>query len=212
MKWLLVFDLDGTLIDSRADLAGAVNRVREEFGVAPLSLERVTSFIGDGIAKLVERSFADVEVDGDVVLERYRVVYGEQSVNHTSLYPGVREGLERLVKAGMRCAVLTNKPGAVSRAILEKLELMDCLRGVVGAEDGFALKPSPAGLISLMNRMGVEPEHCWMVGDHHTDLLAGEAAGVRTAFAAYGFGTTGGAKPTAHFASFSDGVEYFLRT
>jgi phosphoglycolate phosphatase len=212
VKWLLVFDLDGTLIDSRADLASAVNQVREEMGVAPLMLERVTSFIGDGIVKLVERSFTDVDVDFDQVLERYRMVYQEQSVVHTTLYAGVREGLERLTNAGMVCAVLTNKPGDVSRAILKRLELSAWLHGVVGAEDGFALKPSPEGLISLTERYGVEVDDCWMVGDHHTDLLAGEAAGVRTAFAAYGFGTTGGVKPTAHFASFSEGVEYFLRS
>lgn len=212
MKWLLVFDLDGTLIDSRADLAAAVNCVRDELGAAPLMLEQVTSFIGDGIIKLVERSFADVDVDLDQVLERYRTVYREQSVVYTTLYPGVREGLEQLTNAGMICAVLTNKPGELSRAILRRLELSTSLREVVGAEDGFALKPSPTGLISLMERYGVAADGCWMVGDHHTDLLAGEAAGVRTAFAAYGFGTAGDVKPTAHFASFSEGVEYFLRS
>ena len=115
MEKLLVFDLDGTLIDSRADLAAAVNTVRLENGLDVLRVEQVKSFIGNGIRKLVERSFADVTVDISSILERYRTVYYSQSVVHTSVYPGVKSGLMQLQKAGIVSTVLTNKPGGISR-------------------------------------------------------------------------------------------------
>ena len=156
MEKLLVFDLDGTLIDSRADLAAAVNTVRAEQGLDVLTVEQVKSFIGNGIRKLVERSFADATVDLSVILERYRTVYYSQSVVHTSLYPGVKAGLEQLQEAGMVSTVLTNKPGGISRSILEALGLIPFIKTVIGAEDGYALKPSSEGLRALMKAHKVD--------------------------------------------------------
>ena len=212
MKKLLVFDLDGTLIDSRADLAAAVNTVRLENGLDVLRVEQVKSFIGNGIRKLVERSFADVTVDISSILERYRTVYYSQSVVHTSVYPGVKSGLMQLQKAGIVSTVLTNKPGGISRSILEVLGLLPLLETVIGAEDGYALKPSSAGLRALMEEHGAHADSCWMIGDHHTDLVAGMDANVRTGFVSYGFGHTDNLKPTKYFASFSEVVEYFLES
>ena len=212
MKKLLVFDLDGTLIDSRADLAAAVNTVRLENGLDVLRVEQVKSFIGNGIRKLVERSFADVTVDISSILERYRTVYYSPSVVHTSVYPGVKSGLMQLQKAGIVSTVLTNKPGGISRSILEVLGLLPLLETVIGAEDGYALKPSSAGLRALMEEHGAHADSCWMIGDHHTDLVAGMDANVRTGFVSYGFGHTDDLKPTKYFASFSEVVEYFLES
>jgi phosphoglycolate phosphatase len=209
---LLVFDLDGTLIDSRSDLAAAVNTVRAEQGLDLLTVKQVKSFIGNGISKLIERSFADATVDLSVVLERYRTVYYSQSTVHTILYPGVKAGLEQLQKAGMVSTVLTNKPGEISRSILEALGLLSFFKTVIGAEDGYALKPSSEGLRALMKAHKVDADSCWMIGDHHTDLVAGMDADVRTAFVSYGFGHTDDLKPTKHFASFSEVVEYFLQS
>lgn len=212
MEKLLVFDLDGTLIDSRADLASAVNTVRMENGLDVLTVEQVKSFIGNGIRKLVERSFADAAVDLSVILERYRAVYYSQSVVHTSIYPDVKSGLLKLQEAGIVSTVLTNKPGGISRSILEVLGLLPLFETVIGAEDGYALKPSSAGLRALMAEHGVHADSCWMIGDHHTDLLAGMDAKVRTGFVSYGFGHTDDLKPTKQFASFSEVVEYFLQS
>ena len=212
MKKLLVFDLDGTLIDSRADLAAAVNTVRLENGLDVLRVEQVKSFIGNGIRKLVERSFADVTVDISSILERYRTVYYSRSVVYTSVYPGVKSGLMQLQKAGIVSTVLTNKPGGISRSILEVLGLLPLLETVIGAEDGYALKPSSAGLRALMEEHGAHADSCWMIGDHHTDLVAGMDANVRTGFVSYGFGHTDDLKPTKYFASFSEVVEYFLES
>ena len=156
MEKLLVFDLDGTLIDSRADLAAAVNTVRAEWGLDILSVEQVKSFIGNGIRKLVERSFADATVDIPVILERYRTVYYSQSVVHTSIYPGVKTGLEQLHETGIVSTVLTNKPGGISRSILEELELLPFFKTVIGAEDGYDLKPSSEGLRALMKAHKVD--------------------------------------------------------
>ena len=212
MEKLLVFDLDGTLIDSRADLAAAVNTVRAEQGLNVLTVEQVKSFIGNGIRKLVERSFADATVDLSVILERYRTVYYSQSVVHTSLYPGVKAGLEQLQEAGMVSTVLTNKPGGISRSILEALGLIPYIKTVIGAEDGYALKPSSEGLRALMKAHKVDADSCWMIGDHHTDIVAGMDADVHTGFVSYGFGHKDDLKPTKHFASFSEVVEYFLQS
>ena len=212
MEKLLVFDLDGTLIDSRADLAAAVNTVRAEQGLDLLTVEQVKSFIGNGIRKLVERSFADATVDLPVVLERYRTVYYRQSVVYTNIYPGVKAGLAQLQEAGMVSTVLTNKPGCVSRSILDVLVLLPFFKTVIGAEDGYALKPSSEGLRALMEEHKVDAHSCWMIGDHHTDVMAGMDADVSTCFVSYGFGHTDDLKPTEHFASFSEVVEYFLQS
>ena len=212
MEKLLVFDLDGTLIDSRADLAAAVNMVRAEQGLDVLTVEQVKSFIGNGIRKLVERSFADATVDLPIILERYRTVYYSQSVVHTSIYPGVKTGLEQLQEAGMVSTVLTNKPGGISRSILETLGLLPFIKTVIGAEDGYDLKPNSEGLRALMKMHKIDAGSCWMIGDHHTDLVAGMDADVHTGFVSYGFGHTDDLKPTKHFASFSEVVEYFLQS
>ena len=212
MEKLLVFDLDGTLIDSRLDLAAAVNMVRAEQGLDMLTVEQVKSFIGNGIRKLVERSFADATVDLPVILERYRTIYYSQSAVHTSIYPGVKAGLEQLQEAGMVSTVLTNKPGGISRSILETLGLLPFFKTVIGAEDGYDLKPSSEGIHALMKAHTVDTDSCWMIGDHHTDLVAGMNADVRTGFVSYGFGHPDNLKPTKHFASFSEVVEYFLHS
>ena len=175
-------------------------------------MEQVKSFIGNGIRKLVERSFADATVDLSVILEHYRSVYYSQSVVHTSIYPGVKDGLEQLHETGIVSTVLTNKPGGISRSILEELELLPFFKTVIGAEDGYDLKPSSEGLRALMKAHKVDVESCWMIGDHHTDLVAGIDSYVHTGFVSYGFGHKDELKPTKHFASFSEVVEYFLQS
>ena len=181
-------------------------------GLDLLKVEQVKSFIGNGIRKLAERSFSDATVDLPAIIERYRTVYYSQSVVHTSIYPGVKAGLEQLQEAGMISTVLTNKPGGISRSILETLGLLPFFKTVIGAEDGYDLKPSSEGLHALMKAHTVDADSCWMIGDHHTDLVAGIDADVRTGFVSYGFGHTDNLKPTKYFTSFSEVVEYFLQS
>ena len=207
---LLVFDLDGTLIDSRSDLAASINHMRMQYELEPLPLETVTSFVGDGMYKLVERSLAGVEHNPDEALAIYRAYYFAHSTEHTVLYDGVDEGLCRLADAGFALAVLTNKPGEPSRHILEHFGLAGLFWAIIGGGDVPSLKPSPDGVEEILRLTGCRPDHAWMVGDHCTDLAVAQNAGIRSAFVTYGFGGERGYKPDAYFASFPELVGYFV--
>ena len=129
---------------------------------------------------------------------------------HTTLYAGVEQGIRQLHQAGHQLAVLTNKPGAPSREILQFYGLSDYFSSVVGGGDLKVLKPDPKGILHCREQAGADASSTWMVGDHHTDLAAAENAGVKSAFVQYGFGEEQGYKPDAYFASFSDLVKYFV--
>jgi phosphoglycolate phosphatase len=205
-----MFDLDGTLIDSRADLATAVNLTRADYGLAPLATDTVAGFVGDGIHKLVERAFHDHPVDLREAVRRCARHYHEHMFDHTRLYPGVADGLARLRAAGCRLAVITNKPAAACRAILRHLEIEPLFAVVVGGGDTEHLKPHPEPLLKILDQLRAPPTAAWMIGDHHTDLRAARAAGVRSVFLEYGFGHAGGERATRMFGSFPELVQFFL--
>lgn len=206
----IIFDLDGTLIDSRADLTAGINHMRGHYGLEPLSLEIVSGYIGDGVRKLVERSLQGAAVNVDEALSINKEYYFTHSTVHTSLYEGVENGLKKLVKAGHTLAVLTNKPGDPSRAILKYFGLDTLFSVIIGGGDVPHLKPAPDGIFRILELTGPDSVNGWMVGDHHTDLAVAKNAGVRSAWVEYGFGHTGGYKPDAHFASFAGLVGYFV--
>ncbi len=194
MAGTALFDLDGTLIDSREDIALAVNLTRQDFGLAPHSLETVVSCVGEGVRVLIERAIPERPDLWERMLEHQRKHYLAHLLDHTVLYPGVREALGALRAAGWRIGVVTNKPGAVTRPILEGLGVLGCFDAVVGGGDCAALKPDPAPLHMAAARMGVSlVASDWMVGDHVTDLEAGARAGIRRCFCRYGFGEPRGA-------------------
>lgn len=207
---LIIFDLDGTLIDSRADLAAGVNHMRKQYGLEPLSLELISSYIGDGVRKLVERSLQGAEVDVDEALAINKAFYNSNLTVHTFLYEGVDAGIRQLVEAGHSVALLTNKPGDPSREILRKFGLADYFTAIVGAGDVPNLKPEPDGIFQCLEVSGIPTSNAWMVGDHHTDLAVAQNAGIRSLLVEYGFGNAGDYKPTAHFASFPELVGYFV--
>ena len=188
MVKLIVFDLDGTLIDSRHDLAGAVNYMRGSMGLEPLSAERVVSFVGNGIINLVRRSVADAEVDFDEALRRMKRYYAEHLVDTTCLYPGVSAGLKELKESGITLAVLSNKPTAASAKILDRLGVAGFFSDIIGGDGNYPLKPEPDALLALQAKYGFDASSCWMFGDHYTDLEAARRAGFRRALARYGFG------------------------
>ncbi len=191
MVKLIVFDLDGTLIDSRRDLAGAVNYMRGTMGLEPLAVERVVSFVGNGVQTLVRRAVADAEVDFDEAVRRMKLYYADHLVDSTALYPGVSAGLRELQEAGITLAVLSNKPTAASVRILEKLGVAGYFRAILGGDANCAMKPEPDGLFLLQREYGFESSSCWMFGDNYTDLEAARRAGFRRALARYGFGDPG---------------------
>lgn len=208
--YVLIFDLDGTLIDSRRDLAEGINHMRLHYGLDPLPHEVISGYIGDGVRKLVERSLQGKDVNIEEALRINTDYYFSHLTVHTYLYPGVEEGIRRLAEAGHQLAVLTNKPGEPSREILRQFGLFDSFISIIGGGDVAGLKPDPSGIFKIMEDTGNESIRTWMIGDHSTDLTAAKNAGVKSAFLPYGFGEEQGCKPDAYFASFSELVEYFV--
>jgi phosphoglycolate phosphatase len=190
MFHLFVFDLDGTLIDSRRDLADATNALLVECGAAPLPEARIGRMVGDGAATLVARAFAASGIAPPAdALDRFLRIYGEHLLDHTRPYPGIRETLDDL-RSRSRLAILTNKPLASTRRILDGLALADYFPhdAVVGGDGPFPRKPDPAGLQHLAAQAGVAPADTLLVGDSAIDWRTARAASVPICLAAYGFG------------------------
>lgn len=201
MRGLAIFDLDGTLVDSRHDLADAGNAARAAIGLPPLPLAAVVAMIGDGAARLIERLTPDrPAADRDAAMAAFRRDYAGRLTARTRPYPGIPEALAGLRAGGWRLGVATNKPAEFARPILDGLGLpCDALRGGEGSK-----KPDPAMLLDLMRACGAAPAATWMIGDHRTDLLAAQRAGVRSVHCAWGFGVRDGVPATAVAAQPSD--------
>jgi phosphoglycolate phosphatase len=186
---LVVFDLDGTLVDSSRDLADAGNATLATYDRPPLPEAEVVAMVGDGARELVRRllTAASLDVSLDEALERFLRCYDERLLATTRPYDGVISTLEAL-KETTRFAVLTNKPEAASRRLLEGLELAHYFCDVIGGDSPYGRKPDPRGLFALLGRYDVPTEEALMVGDSMNDLLVAEAAAVPMCFARYGFG------------------------
>jgi len=207
---LLIFDLDGTLIDSRADLAAGINHMRVQYGLDPLALETVVSYIGNGVRRLVEGSLQGADVDIEEALQINKAYYYSHLTVHTTLYEGVAAGLRELSDHGHKLAVLTNKPGDPSREILRHFGIADVFEAVIGGGDVETLKPEPDGVWRCLELSGMNRPDTWMIGDHYTDLAVAANARIKNAFVRYGFGEERGYKPDVYFASFSELVGYFV--
>ena len=203
------FDLDGTLIDSRGDLAAAVNHVRKNNGLAELPLETVASHAGNGLTKLIERCFPEMAVTPEIE-SGVRDYYSANEVVNTVLYPGVREGLAQLSAAGLTLAVVTNKATGNTVNILQKLGVAEFFTEIFGAGGAFALKPSPEGIEHLLKKYDFSSGDCWMLGDHYTDMAAARQAGVWRALAGWGFGSLNGEGFDRSFVNFADFTEFIL--
>jgi len=198
-----VLDLDGTLIDSRQDIAAAANVARQAVDLAPLDLAMVVGFVGDGAEKLIQRltPAGDAAVR-EAALAAFTRHYAEHCCEHTRPYAGIPEALGILRDSGWRLAVATNKPEAFARTILRQLGLADLIDGVRGGDR--LRKPDPAQVIEVLGELGASPGSSWMVGDHHTDIRAGRGAGCRIAWCDWGFGNRDGLAVDAALASPAD--------
>ena len=184
----VIFDLDGTLIDSLSDLAAAVNHVRGVMGLPPLVADRVRTFIGEGARRLIERAVgADAPHRVTEGLERFLVYYGEHLLEQTRLYPGMETVLDQLVSNHVRLSVLSNKPVEMSRKILAGLGVMSYFAQVVGGNSLASRKPDPAGVLHLVDATGTGPAQTLMVGDSYIDATTAAAAGVGFCGVAWGF-------------------------
>ena len=206
---LMVFDLDGTLIDSMRDLAVAINFMRAQYGLPEVSIDTAKTFVGNGAKTLVHRALGDCKADFDAALKCYRDYYASHQLVHTRLYPGVAEGLAELRRNGVVLAVVTNKPSSDALAILKGLGASEFLAEICGGDSGLPLKPEPDALLRMKERF--EAENCWMVGDHYTDLEAGRRAGFFRVLARYGFGQPREEIPDMEVDSFSELVEAALK-
>ena len=186
---LLIFDLDGTLIDSKLDLVQAVNATRAHLGMEPLENELVYSYVGNGAPVLIRRALGDQATEAEVqeALEFFLEYYRDHPLDFTRLYPGVKESLARLAAAGKRMAVLTNKPVRISRAILEGLGLHRYFFQVYGGNSFQFKKPHPAGVEALMREAGVGRDATLMVGDSSVDVETARHAGIQCCGVTYGF-------------------------
>ncbi len=193
MARLLVFDLDGTLVDSSRDLAAAVNAALQRVapGTAPIPLPAVISFVGEGARLLVERSLrhSGLELPPDDVLPVFLDCYSERLLDTTRLYPGIAEALSALRPRTL--AVLSNKPGPFSRTILEGLGVAARFARIWGAGDVTARKPDPSGLLRLARELGARADETLMIGDSATDVATARAAGVKGIGVAWGLDPAG---------------------
>jgi phosphoglycolate phosphatase len=197
---LLVFDLDGTLVDSKEDLANAVNVALESFDLPPLPHPVIYSYVGDGASLLIRRALPK-EKEGHLpeVLDRFLAYYRRHLLDTTRAYPGVAGALRKWTGI-YRMAVLTNKGVEMSREILSGLSLDGYFSDVRGGDSFGTKKPDPEGLLRILREAGVDAREAVMVGDSRNDVLAGRAAGAVTCGVTYGLGAAGFAEHPPDFA------------
>ncbi len=186
---LLIFDLDGTLIDSRRDLANSVNAMLRHMRRDPLPDETVASLVGNGAPVLVRKALGEGVSEDDVAagLEFFLRYYDAHSLDHTVLYPGVRDALDACLGRHAALSVLTNKPERMSRTIIDGLGLGGLFFRIYGGNSLEFKKPHPIGITRLMAEAGCDAAGTIMVGDSYVDVRTARNAGVRCCGVSYGF-------------------------
>jgi len=190
---LLLIDLDGTLVNSKADITAATNRVLTIQNHPPLSSSVIEGFVGSGMTDLLTKSLKASTGDevNETLLQKSIVLFKEDYTKHcldkTHLYPGVKKTLEHLAPSYPFC-VLTNKPEIFSRKILEHLQILNLFRRLVCAGEGVAKKPDPQATLKLIKEFEVEADETILVGDSVIDVETARRAGIKMALVSYGFG------------------------
>jgi phosphoglycolate phosphatase len=191
---LVIFDLDGTLIDSRLDLVHSVNAALRHIGQPELPESVIASYVGDGAPVLIQRALGGDKIDESLVrkgLEFFLAYYREHKLDHTTVYDGINEALSSIQGSGngssRKLAVLSNKPVIPSRAIVEALGLGRFFFQIYGGNSFATKKPDPEGARKLLEECKVRAEQTVIVGDSHTDIETGHNAGLWTVGVTYGF-------------------------
>ena len=184
----VIFDLDGTLIDSKQDLIHSVNAMLRELGRAELPAETISGYIGHGAPQLVARALGDgsTEEQRQRALQFFLSYYEDHKMDTTCAYPGVPETLEKL--ASMQMAVLTNKPVRISMRILEAMGLSKYFQAIYGGNSFQTKKPDPLGASTILRELSTEPREALLVGDSEVDVQTARNAGTLAAAVNYGFG------------------------
>jgi phosphoglycolate phosphatase len=186
----IIFDLDGTLIDSAEDLRLALNRLLGDLGLRPIEAAEIKGMIGDGVLKLVERALIAANGDPEqkeALLPRFLEIYQANPATLTRPYPGVVETLSALQRRQFRMAVVTSKPVFATRKILQALFLAEFFPIVVGGDSLQHRKPHPAPLLEAVRQLGVDADRSLMIGDNIHDVEAARAAGMRCITVSYGY-------------------------
>ncbi len=184
----MLFDLDGTLVDSLPDIAASVDHVRASFQLPALGTAAVVGMVGDGLVKLLERAMGDRFSDPDEALQLYREHHWDQCIALVAPFPGVVDCLAAWQAAGHPLAVVTNKPARFVHRILDHLGMDRWFDAVVCGDTTPERKPHPAPILWALRALNHDGEGAVMVGDSPNDLRAGRAAGLRTVAVLYGYG------------------------
>jgi phosphoglycolate phosphatase len=185
----MVFDLDGTLVDSAPDIAASVNRLLTARALPALSQSQVASMVGDGLHKLLERAFAAVKATPDAsAADDYMQDYERHVLVETTLFPGMEAALDQLAADGWRLAVCTNKPARAAHLLLEGLGVATRLAAIGGGDSFATRKPDPAHLSATIAAAGGDPTRAIMVGDHRNDIDAAAGCAMPSIFAGWGYG------------------------
>ncbi|HEX5054907.1 MAG TPA: phosphoglycolate phosphatase [Gammaproteobacteria bacterium] len=190
---LIVFDLDGTLVDSAPDLAYCIDATLESLGLPPCGHEQVRRYLGNGAERFVKRALTGEMWQEpepalyEAALARFLNLYGESNGNHTNVYPGVHEALRRLQSVGISLCVLTNKKRLFTEPLLKAKGLQDFFGFCICGDDLATQKPDPGPLLHAMRRFEVSPSATWMIGDSATDVATARAAGVKILAVSYGY-------------------------
>lgn len=193
-KELIIFDFDGTLINSIPDLTLAINKMLSHYNLLPLTVEQVTPFIGNGAEPLVKRaleySMQNQDISKELLEEAFDIyfsAYKEVTCAETYMYPGVLETLNYLDKEGYRMVICTNKPFGFIEPILDKLSIKKLFKCWIGEDSLSKKKPNAAPLFYLANEMNIVIENCIMVGDSKNDILAAQNSGMESIGVSYGY-------------------------
>ena len=205
------FDMDGTLFDSRADLASAVNFTRKDLGLQPLPQETVIGFVGCGARYLLENSIPEIKGRFDELWPQFSANYRAHMLDETVLYPGVRSTLAELADRGWAMGINTNKPNFAAREMLAHYGILRYFGdAIIAGGDCVEMKPSGLPLRECAARMRGHrlSSHDWMVGDNWTDMDCGRNAGVKTAFCTFGFGRLRESRCTMKINRFDELLRY----
>ncbi|MCI0469938.1 MAG: HAD-IA family hydrolase [Nitrospirae bacterium] len=192
---IIIFDLDGTLVDSSIDITNAINYAIKSYGIKPLAVQETISLVGEGITRLIEKVIEKnqgargdslmLKGDKEILIQRFLEHYSSHIVDNTALYPHVSETLISL--NDYRKAVISNKRESLSEEILDKLGILSHFDLVVGSDTTAEKKPSPLPIQYVLRRLDFKPEEAAIVGDSNLDIEAGKAAGIKTIAVTYGY-------------------------
>lgn len=182
---LYIFDFDGTLVDTRQDMTSAVNVMLTHYGLETKSVPEVTSYVGDGIKKLVERCIGSHDVDIKDAVSRFNRAYASHLLDTTVTYPGVYEVLDNL-KDKYR-AILTNKSYDFTKIITDALALTSYFSLIIGGDTLKNKKPNPEGVEHILKESGIKRGRTCMIGDGINDILMAKGAGIKSIYAKYGY-------------------------